>query len=93
MGMKLLNRMFDAKRRAEIARLFVEQQRDDMLNEFDWIPGAIDLSDAGFEESEQQPVFGNTKESKFNANEYCNEGSVSQYCDWYYDGESNHESH
>ena len=80
-----------AARSAELARLMVEQTRDDVLNDFDWIP-SISLQDAGLEEPQQCPVFGNTDipmDGKLH-----HEGSVIQYLEWFSDGEdSRYEMH
>jgi hypothetical protein len=72
-------------RSAELARLMVEQSRDDILNEFDWTP-SVSLEDAGLEESQQCPVFGNTDvpmDGKLH-----HEGSVIQYLEWFSDGDT-----
>lgn len=81
----------DAKTKAEyeeLERLFVEQQRDDVLDEFDWTPGTVDLVEAGLEESNQQPLFGNTDCSmQIDCCKGHIEGGVQQYLDWFSDGE------
>lgn len=77
-------------RNEELQLLLVEQQLDDVLGigrqEFAG-DDAIDIVDAGLEESGQCPVFGNVKRCSDDTMECHIEGSVVQYLDWWSDGE------
>ena len=78
--------LFRFGRRAEIERLFVEQQRDAMdHNAHD--DALVSLEDAGLAEERQQPLFGNPDVYRDGEQERL-EGGVYQYLDWFYDGDT-----
>lgn len=71
-------------RRASFLDAVVSLAPLDLVQEMEWENHVefITLEEAGLEEASSQPIHGGKCE-----NSYTTNGSVLEYCDWFYDGE------